>query len=102
NSAPALSSSSETSPVLDAVGGEHTGSESGKRHRMPGKKTSHKVAEQGRRIRMNQAVHELSRLIPQNFQEGVTVPSKATTIELAAAYIRNLLHEIDTLKKEKG
>ncbi|KAF8003131.1 hypothetical protein HF325_002376 [Metschnikowia pulcherrima] len=102
NSAPALSSLSETSPVLDAVGGEHAGSESGKRHRMPGKKTSHKVAEQGRRIRMNQAVHELSRLIPQNFQEGVTVPSKATTIELAAAYIRNLLHEIDTLKKEKG
>lgn len=101
NSAPPLTSLSETSPVIEAMTGEqgeNGENGSGKRDRFPAKKTSHKIAEQGRRIRMNQAVHDLSRLIPDTFHEGVAVPSKATTIEMAAVYIRNLQQEIESLK----
>lgn len=89
------SSLSETSPVLEAQNGEGYG---GKRENAT-KKASHKLAEQGRRNRMNQAVHELSRLIPTGYHERVSIPSKATTVELAASYIRDLQKEMENMKQ---
>ncbi|KAG7195086.1 uncharacterized protein KQ657_004202 [Scheffersomyces spartinae] len=62
------------------------------------KKTSHKLAEQVRRNRMNMAVHELGRLVPQSYHDQVTIPSKATTVELGSKYIRDLLAQIDQLQ----
>lgn len=55
------------------------------------KKMSHKLAEQGRRNRMNIAIQELDKLIPEKMKIGITVPSKATTVELGCKYINELL-----------
>ncbi|KAL6450229.1 PHO4 Phosphate system positive regulatory protein PHO4 [Candida maltosa Xu316] len=66
------------------------------------KKASHKLAEQGRRNRMNQAVQELGRLIPQSYHDEVAIPSKATTVELASKYINSLLNEIEELKQNRN
>ncbi|KAI5954942.1 PHO4 [Candida jiufengensis] len=65
------------------------------------KKASHKLAEQGRRNRMNTAVAELGALIPQQYHDEVTIPSKATTVELASKYINALLDEINDLKSKE-
>lgn len=91
------SSLSESSPVLEAQNGEY----GGRREKPATKKASHKLAEQGRRNRMNQAVYELSKLIPSDYHEQVSIPSKATTVELAATYIRDLLEEVDNLKYQQ-
>lgn len=82
----------EPSPALDPQNGEESGR---KREKGPGKKASHKIAEQGRRNRMNQAVHELAGLIPQTYHDQVSIPSKATTIELASKYITTLVAELE-------
>lgn len=60
------------------------------------KKEMHKAAERGRRDRMNTALKELSELLPEELKENVQVPSKATTVELACIYIRQLLRERST------
>lgn len=92
------SSLSETSPMLEAQSDSvEFGSRNGK---MPTKKASHKLAEQGRRNRMNNAIQELSLLIPAEFHERAPIPSKATTVELAAEYISTLLNEIEGLKQK--
>lgn len=65
------------------------------------KKASHKLAEQGRRNRMNTAVSELGSLVPQIYHNEVTIPSKATTVELASKFIRDLIDEIEDLKKNR-
>lgn len=57
------------------------------------KKTSHKLAEQGRRNRMNVAIQDLDSLIPEEWKKDITVPSKATTVELGCRYIRYLLEQ---------
>lgn len=57
------------------------------------KKTSHKLAEQGRRNRMNIAIQDLDSLIPEEWKKDITVPSKATTVELGCRYIRYLLEK---------
>ena len=67
--------------------------------KFPKKKSSHKLAEQGRRNRMNSAVKELSSLIPETYHDEISIPSKATTVELASRYIIDLRHELDELKK---
>lgn len=85
----------EPSPAIDPQTGEESGR---KREKGPGKKASHKIAEQGRRNRMNQAVHDLANLIPQDYHEQVSIPSKATTIELASKYITELLAELEEVK----
>lgn len=89
----------ELSPVLEP---QHTGlsSISSKREKPHAKKASHKIAEQGRRNRMNQAVHDLLALIPQSYHEQVSVPSKATTVELASSYIQHLTDEVARLKAQ--
>lgn len=94
------SSLSETSPMLDAQqdSGEFMALRNGK---MPTKKTSHKLAEQGRRNRMNNAISELLLLIPSTLHERAQIPSKATTVELAAEYITVLLKEIEELRLAK-
>ncbi|KAG5420080.1 PHO4 [Candida metapsilosis] len=69
-----------------------------KPEKMATKKASHKIAEQGRRNRMNVGVADLASLIPQSYHDEVAIPSKATTVELASRYIRKLLGDIETLK----
>ncbi|AGO11655.1 AaceriADL123Cp [[Ashbya] aceris (nom. inval.)] len=54
------------------------------------KKEVHKVAEQGRRNRLNSALADLNDLLPPELKESAQVPSKATTVELACKYIRQL------------
>lgn len=63
------------------------------------KKTSHKLAEQGRRNRMNQAIMDLGTLIPEELQATVSIPSKATTVELATSYILSLREEVRRLRE---
>lgn len=55
------------------------------------KKEVHKVAEQGRRNRLNTALNDLNSLLPQEMKESIPIPSKATTVELACEYIRRLV-----------
>lgn len=55
------------------------------------KKEVHKVAEQGRRNRLNMALTDLSSLLPPELKDSIPIPSKATTVELACTYIRQLL-----------
>lgn len=95
------SSLSETSPMLEAQS-DHADFGSSRNGKMPTKKASHKLAEQGRRNRMNNAIQELSLLIPPEFHEKAPIPSKATTVELAAEYISTLLNEIEGLKQMKA
>ncbi|KAI5965940.1 PHO4 [Candida pseudojiufengensis] len=83
------SSSTSTSPKLNK-----------KPEKLATKKASHKLAEQGRRNRMNTAVAELGSLIPQSYHDEVTIPSKATTVELASKYINSLINEINELKSK--
>lgn len=60
------------------------------------KKEVHKAAEQGRRNRLNTALSDLNSLIPPELKESVTIPSKATTVEMACTYIRQLLEAINS------
>ncbi|EWC43493.1 hypothetical protein DRE_07525 [Drechslerella stenobrocha 248] len=59
------------------------------------KRTSHKIAEQGRRNRINNALAEISTLLPQRAPDkggdsGAQAGSKANTVELAIEYIKEL------------
>jgi phosphate system positive regulatory protein PHO4 len=62
------------------------------------KKASHRLAEQGRRNRMNMAIQKLSNLIPREYRDSVSIPSKATTIELASMYIKDLIDKNNEMK----
>jgi hypothetical protein len=86
------------------------------------KRTSHKIAEQGRRNRINSALQEIASLLPQRQQapptkdssggedggdagsegkkEGKGVPiSKASTVEMAIEYIKQLQREVAAANK---
>lgn len=91
---------SETSPVLDTQSdlSEYLALRNSK---IPAKKTSHKLAEQGRRNRMSKAISELASLIPSSYHDKAQIPSKATTVELASEYIATLLKDLDELKLSK-
>lgn len=58
------------------------------------KREIHKVAEQERRNRLNNALSELTSLIPEELKKTVSIPSKATTAELACVYIRQLKDQL--------
>ena len=82
------------------------------------KRTSHKIAEQGRRNRINSALQEIATLLPNSVKEGIeadenssgtekkdpkgantaananTPNSKASTVELAIIYIKQLQKEV--------
>ncbi|CAI4216695.1 unnamed protein product [Parascedosporium putredinis] len=71
------------------------------------KRTSHKIAEQGRRNRINSALQEIASLLPSGSAKssdegdaekkdakGVTPGSKASTVELAIEYIKHLKREV--------
>lgn len=86
------------------------------------KRTSHKIAEQGRRNRINSALQEIATLLPNSVKEGIEVDenssgtekkdpkganttanaaanantpnSKASTVELAIIYIKQLQREV--------
>lgn len=93
------SSSKSTSPNILAKKTSTENLDTTKKSDKPTKKATHKLAEQGRRDRMNQAVQELGNLIPKKFHNEVEIPSKATTVELASKYIRVLIDEINELKQ---
>lgn len=59
------------------------------------KKEVHKVAEQSRRNRLNNALAELNSLIPHDLKKSIPVPSKATTVELACRYIRQITGQLN-------
>ncbi|KAI0842975.1 helix-loop-helix DNA-binding domain-containing protein [Hypoxylon sp. FL0890] len=77
------------------------------------KRTSHKIAEQGRRNRINSALQEIATLLPKNVtrelsegdgeagngdkkdsKQSNTPNSKASTVELAIIYIKQLQQEV--------
>ena len=67
------------------------------------KRTSHKLAEQGRRNRINSALAEIAILLPQGGvvradSEGTSGNSKASTVELASDYIKALKSELEDTK----
>lgn len=74
------------------------------------KRTSHKIAEQGRRNRINSALQEIATLLPigtviegkdsggecsdKKDKNGITPNSKASTVEMAIEYIKQLKQEV--------
>ena len=73
------------------------------------KRTSHKIAEQGRRNRINSALQEIATLLPRSAIEsrvsegessdkkdksGAAPNSKASTVEMAIEYIKQLQKEV--------
>ena len=62
------------------------------------KRTSHKIAEQGRRNRINNALAEMAGLLPPVSADGGASckeqTSKASTVELAIDYIKQLTREL--------
>lgn len=92
----------ETSPNLNAgqsSNTEHQHQHHHHHHHHTDKKMSHKLAEQGRRNRMNIAIQDLDKLIPESMKRNITVPSKATTVELGCRYIQELLQQLQNTKK---
>ncbi|SGZ39671.1 uncharacterized protein HGUI_01871 [Hanseniaspora guilliermondii] len=68
---------------------------SGKPQRTVKKKEVHKEAEKHRRERLNNALEDLNDIIPVEMKENDRFPSKASTVEHAADYIRYLIHELN-------
>lgn len=76
------------------------------------KRTSHKIAEQGRRNRINSALAEIAALLPHNSGNGsdggssaaavaaAAQASKASTVESAIEYIKELQKELADTKRE--
>ncbi|KAG7698914.1 hypothetical protein KL930_002298 [Ogataea haglerorum] len=64
------------------------------------RKMTHKLAEQGRRNRMNVAIQDLEKIIPDTLKNEVAVPSKATTVELSSKYIQMLQKENKGLQQQ--
>lgn len=62
------------------------------------KRTSHKIAEQGRRNRINTALQEIASLLPHGSEAsaapGPQASSKASTVEAAIDYIKSLQTEL--------
>ena len=81
------------------------------------KRTSHKIAEQGRRNRINNALQEIATLLPKNVaselvenediahmekkdgKQSSAPSSKASTVELAIVYIKQLKQEVAEANK---
>ena len=86
---------------------------------MTSKRTSHKIAEQGRRNRINSALQEIATLLPRGCNKdsgtekggsgsgdageekkgGQSANSKASTVELAIEYIKQLKQEVADANK---
>ena len=70
------------------------------------KRTSHKIAEQGRRNRINTALQEIAALLPQSpttIGDGSVAAqssSKASTVEQAIDYIKLLQAEVQQTKEK--
>lgn len=58
------------------------------------KRTSHKLAEQGRRNRINSALSDLGNVLGEGFQAS----SKASIVEMSIMYIKALQEELDQTK----
>lgn len=73
------------------------------------KRTSHKIAEQGRRNRINTALQEIATLLPQDdklvdnekkdAKTGNLPNSKASTVEMAIEYIKELKKQVESEKR---
>ncbi len=83
------------------------------------KRTSHKIAEQGRRNRINSALQEIATLLPKpppketkgsdegeggdkKEKPGSIPSSKASTVEMAIEYIKQLRKEVELATLESG
>ena len=74
------------------------------------KRTSHKIAEQGRRNRINTALQEIASLLPHGktgsegelsiSPSGPQSSSKASTVEAAIDYIKSLQEELNMTKEK--
>jgi len=62
------------------------------------RRTSHKVAEQARRSRINNAIDQLGAMLPGE-TDGI---SKAITVEKAIEYIKTLEEQLATARAELG
>ena len=62
------------------------------------RRTSHKVAEQARRSRINNAIDQLGAMLPGE-TDGI---SKAITVEKAIDYIKSLEEQLVKVKAELG
>jgi hypothetical protein len=62
------------------------------------RRTSHKVAEQARRSRINNAIDQLGTMLPGE-TDGI---SKAITVEKAIDYIKSLEEQLAKVKAELG
>jgi flagellin-like hook-associated protein FlgL len=60
------------------------------------RRTSHKVAEQARRSRINNAIDQLGTMLPGE-NDGI---SKAITVEKAIEYIKTLEDQLEKVKAE--
>lgn len=58
------------------------------------KRTSHKLAEQGRRNRINNALSDLGGVLGEGFEAS----SKASIVEMSILYIKALKQELDVTK----
>lgn len=73
------------------------------------KRTSHKIAEQGRRNRINSALQEIAALLPAPPKDAKGSPetegklgttgSKASTVEMAIDYIKQLREEVEVARR---
>lgn len=73
------------------------------------KRTSHKIAEQGRRNRINLALQEIASLLPAQSKDAKGSPeaegkqgppgSKASTVEMAIEYIKQLKEEVEVTRR---
>ncbi|CCK72741.1 phosphate-sensing transcription factor PHO4 KNAG_0L01210 [Huiozyma naganishii CBS 8797] len=89
------------SPILMARKTSYTSrsrSKSNSRGKDEFKKEIHKAAEQGRRNRLNNALIQLGNLLPEEMKSTVSIPSKATTAELACLYIQQLQEQVEDLR----
>lgn len=90
---PLAPATSDNLPELFVKNNKKSGSAVG--HRTAKKKEVHKEAEKHRRERLNIALEDLNDIIPPEMKEKDRFPSKASTVEHAAEYIRFLINELN-------
>lgn len=92
-----LEENTQSSPTIPHIPNSavETKKRSGSGHRTVKKKEVHKEAEKHRRERLNIALEDLNDIIPPEMKENDRFPSKASTVEHAAEYIRFLINELN-------
>lgn len=86
---------SEKNTNYDPVMNDDKKKPTGRPQRTVKKKEVHKEAEKHRRERLNYALEDLNDIVPVEMKENDRFPSKASTVEHAAEYIRYLINELN-------